>query len=99
MKRKKCNSRGFRDLAKHLHIADCVREHELDFVTITESGRRDFPVQTLDHLAGGYEFTWKCIPPRGRSWGILLGIKDTSMELLDFSSGEFHIKLDRKSVV
>ena len=93
MKGKIWNSRGLRDLAKHIHIADCVREHELDFVAITESGRRDFPVQTLDHLAGGYEFTWKWIPPRGRSGGILLGIKDNSLELLDFMHGEFHIKL------
>ena len=44
IKGKTWKSRGLRDLAKHLHIADCVREHELDFVAITESGRQDFLV-------------------------------------------------------
>ena len=36
------NSRGLGDLAKHKHIADCVKDHSLDFVAITESGKRDF---------------------------------------------------------
>jgi hypothetical protein len=29
------NSRGLKDLAKHLHIVDCIREHVLDFVAIS----------------------------------------------------------------
>lgn len=98
MKGKIWNSRGLRDLAKHLHIADCVREHELDFVAIMKSGRRDFPGHVLDHLSGGFDFTLNWIPPRGRSRGILLGIKTTSMELLAFSSGEFHIKLHLRNM-
>ena len=93
MKGKIWNGRGLRDLAKHLHIADCVKEHDLDFVAISETGRRDFPMHTLNHLSGGIEFIWKWIPPRGRSGGILIGVRDSSFELLDDSFGEFHIKL------
>jgi len=36
------NSRGLRDLAKYLFFADCVRYHNLDFLGISETGRRDF---------------------------------------------------------
>ena len=36
MKGKIWNGRGLRDLAKHSHIADCVKDHELDFVAITD---------------------------------------------------------------
>lgn len=36
------NSRGLRNLAKHLHIASCVRDHNLDFVASSEVGTR-FP--------------------------------------------------------
>jgi hypothetical protein len=31
------NSRGLRDLAKHLHIVDCCRDHNLNFVAIWET--------------------------------------------------------------
>jgi hypothetical protein len=31
------NSRGLGDLAKHLHIAHCIRDQNLDFVAIFET--------------------------------------------------------------
>ena len=86
------NSRGLGDLAKHLNIAHQVRDYKLDFVAISETGRRDFPDTLLDRLLGGVEFVWHSCPPRGRSGGMLLGIKADTMELLDHSDGQFHIK-------
>ena len=64
------NRRGLRDLAKHLHIALCSRDHNLDFVAISETGRRDISQSLLDHLSGGMDFVWHSRPPRGRSGGI-----------------------------
>jgi hypothetical protein len=61
------NSRGLRDLAKHLHIAHCINDHNLDFVAISETGRRDFSQHLLDRLSGGKDFDWTSQPPRGRS--------------------------------
>ena len=72
------NSRGLRDLAKHVRIADSIRDHQLDFVGISEIGKHDFSSSLLNRLFGGVDFTWVSRPPRGRSRGILLGIrKDT----------------------
>ena len=51
------NSRGLEDLIKHQHIADFIRDYNLDFVAITETGRRDFQVSVLDRLSGGVDFT------------------------------------------
>ena len=51
------NSRGLRDLAKHLHIADCIREHNLDFVAISETGKRDYSASLLNRLSGGKTLT------------------------------------------
>jgi hypothetical protein len=85
MRGKIWNNRDLRDLAKHLHIADYIKDHELDFVAITEYGKRDFPLKILDNLTGGVEFIWKWIPPRGRSGEILLGVRASSLELLDYS--------------
>ena len=68
------NSRGLRDLAKHLFYADLVRDHKLDFLAISETGRRDFSGSLLNRLSGGVEFTSVAHPPHGRSRGILLGV-------------------------
>ena len=51
------NSRGLRDLAKHLFFADCVIYHNLDFLGIFETGRRDFLQALLNRLSGGVDFT------------------------------------------
>jgi hypothetical protein len=68
------NSRGLEDLAKHLHIAHCINDHNPDFVAISETGRRYFSQTLLDCLLGGIEFEWTSRPPHGRSGGILLGV-------------------------
>jgi hypothetical protein len=87
------NSRGLGDLAKHLHIAHCIRDHNLDFVAISETGRRDFSQSLLNRLSGGLDFEWISSPPRGRSGGILVGVRSDTMEVLASSSGDYHIKI------
>ena len=87
------NSRGLRDLAKHLHIAECIREHVLDFVAISETGKRNYSASLLNRLSGGEDFAWVSRPPHGRSGGLLVGVRASTMEILDDSGGDFHIKL------
>ena len=79
------NSRGLGDFAKHLLFADCVRDHNLDFLAISETGRRDFSQSLLNRLSGGVDFAWYSHPPRGRSRGILLGVKTDTMDVLAVS--------------
>ena len=86
-------SRGLGDLAKYLHFAGCVRDHNLDFLAISETGRREFSQSLLNRLSGGIEFDWYSRPPHGRSGGILLGIRTDTMEVLDVTDGDFHIKM------
>jgi hypothetical protein len=87
------NSRGLRDLAKHLHISHCINDHNLDFVAISETGRRDFSQRLLDRLSSGVDFEWTSQPPRSRSGGILLGVRSDTMEVIARSGGDYHIKL------
>ena len=87
------NSRGLGDLAKHQFIAECNREYNLDFMALSETGRRDFSASLLDRLSGGIDYNWISRPPRGHSGGILLGINTGTMDVLASSYGEFHIKL------
>jgi hypothetical protein len=87
------NSRGLGDLSKHLHTAQCIHDHNLDFIAISETGRRDYSQRLLDRLSRGVDFEWTSQPPRGRSGGILLGVRSDTMEVLARSTGDYHIKL------
>ena len=68
------NSDGFGDTAKHFFVHDSFREHKLDFFVILETGRSNFSAPFLAHLSGGLDVQWYCLPPQGRSGGILVGI-------------------------
>ena len=87
------NSRDLGDLAKHLHFAGSIRDHNLDFLAISETGRREFSQSLLNRLSGGLDFDWYSRPPHGHSGGILLGVRTDTMEVLDVSDGNFHIKM------
>jgi hypothetical protein len=68
------NGRGLSDLAKHRYITEAIKESNPDFVAIMESGKQDMQQSNLSRLSGGADFIWHCLPPRGRSGGILLGV-------------------------
>jgi hypothetical protein len=87
------NSRGLGDLAKHLHVAHCINDHNLDFVAISETGRRDFSQRLLNRLSDGVDFEWTSQPPLGHSGGIPLGVRTDTMEVIARSGGDYHIKL------
>jgi hypothetical protein len=87
------NSRGLRYLAKHSHIADCCKDYNLDFVSIFETGKRNYSQSILNRLSAGLDFEWFLRPPRGRSGGLLVGIRSDTMDVLASSDGEYNIKL------
>jgi hypothetical protein len=68
------NSDGFGDLAKHRFVEDTIKDHHLDFLAVLKTGRSNFANPFLNNLAGGSDFQWFCLPPIGRSGGILVGI-------------------------
>src|SRR6266540_6727699 len=86
------NSRGLSDLAKFRYISDAVKDHKLDFIAVMETGKQDMSKSSLARLSGGADFVWHCLPPRGRSGGILLGIRTDALDLSFIVEGEFFIK-------
>jgi hypothetical protein len=74
------NSEGFRDSAKHLFVQETIREHRLDFIALLEIGRSNFTVRFLNHLAPCADFAWFCLPPHGRSGGILVGVNTSTLQ-------------------
>ena len=97
------NSYGFGDLAKHLFVRETIREHKLDFFVILETGRSSFSTPFLNHLAGGFDYQWFCLPPIGRSGGMLIGVNISLLDIQNIVVGDRCVKMfvcsDRKSVV
>jgi hypothetical protein len=86
------NSRGLLDLAKYRYISDAVKEFKIDFIAVMETGKQDMSKTNLSRLSGGADFVWHCLPPKGRSGGILLGINATVLDLTMIVEGEFYLK-------
>jgi hypothetical protein len=91
------NSDGLGNSAKHLTINESVREHSLDFVVISETGRSNFSAPFLRHLSAGFEFSWFVLPPQGRSGGILAGFRNTHITVRNVVSGDFCVKFYLKN--
>jgi len=86
------NSRGLSDLAKYRYLAEVIRDHNLDFMAVMETGKQDMSKSNLSRLSGGADFIWHCLPPHGRSGGILLGMNASFLDLSLTVEGEFYIK-------
>ena len=86
------NSRGLADLAKRRFLAETTVEQHLDFIALLETRRDNFTSQFLATLPGGIDFDWHILPPRGRSGGILLGVRCETLEVLNVVRGDFALK-------
>jgi hypothetical protein len=91
------NGDGFGHNAKHMFVREIIREHRLDFFAILETGRSSFSAPFLNHLAGGLDFCWYCLPPQGRSRGILVGINSATLSISKVSNGDFSVKFHVRS--
>jgi exonuclease III len=86
------NSRGLGDLAKHRFLAELVKEEQINFIALSETGRDSFPDHVLKNLCGGRDFLWHAMPPHGRSGGILLGVDLNIFYIGAIDEGDFYVK-------
>ena len=78
------------DIEKNF-IRDTILEKQLDFVGLQETIRSDFTKNELHNLAGGRNFLWEWIAPRGKSGGILVGINSDCFELQHVEKGTYFV--------
>jgi hypothetical protein len=83
------NCNGLVDSKKHRFLSDLVKEKESDFVALSESGRSDFTTNFLNNLCGGKDYLWHCIPPKGRSGGMLVGVELSIFGIGEIEEGDF----------
>jgi hypothetical protein len=70
------NSRGLADLAKHIFLAELVKEEQINFIALSEIGRESFPDHVLKILCAGHDFfgtLWLPMADQvGSCWGSIL---------------------------
>ena len=79
-------------MAKYRYILEAIRDHNFDIVAVMETRKQDMSRANLNRLSGGADFVWRCLQPRGRSGGILLGVNSLILDLSLIVEGEFFIK-------
>jgi hypothetical protein len=90
------NGGGFGDTSKHLFVKESIREHTLDFIALLETRRSNFANPVLSELASPFNFSWFCLPPHGRSGGILVGVHSDTLEVLKVTTGNFSVRMHMK---
>jgi hypothetical protein len=92
------NCEGFGDTGKHFFVQESIREFKLDFIALLETGRSNFSLHLLRYMSGGYDFSWFCLPPHGRSGGILVGINNSSFQVKHVTTGDFCVKIHLRAI-
>ena len=83
------NVRGIGKDIKRNFIRDTILEKQLDFVGLQETIKSDFTKNELHNLAGGKKILWEWNPHRGKSGGILVGIKHDGFDIVFVDTLQF----------
>jgi hypothetical protein len=87
------NERGF--LGKKGIVAcikDMMHDYSLDFIGIQETMKKDYKMSFFRTLDPMNNYFWKWIPSRGKSGGILCGIKNDSLDVSAFKSRKYMLQ-------
>jgi hypothetical protein len=83
------NCNGFADHKKYRFLSDLIKEKNLDFIALLETGTTNFPQSTLNNNCAGRDFLWHCMAPRVQSSGMMLGINPLIFYIGQIEEGDF----------
>lgn len=86
------NIRGIRAKGRSKQLMDMVAEQHIDLVCLQETMKEGFTDKELIALCENC-FTWHYSAARGRSGGMLIGLKEDQLEVLSVEIGEFFMSL------
>ena len=90
------NIRGFGQDGRRRQLIEYMRTERIDIVAIQETMRTEFSQSELEHLSSDL-FAWHWLPSSGNtglSGGILLGVKDATLEVGGMDRGEFFVSME-----
>jgi exonuclease III len=85
------NVRGLGKPARRNQVRNYILQEGADLVGLQETMKQDFTDKVLEELSGGLYFKWVWLAARGRSGGILMGVKVDTLELESHSVGDYTV--------
>jgi exonuclease III len=85
------NVRGLGKAARRRQTRDYISQERIDIIGLQETIKSDFSDKELAEIAGGVSFSWVWLEAKGKSGGILVGVKKDPFELEDHVIREFSI--------
>lgn len=68
-------------------------DHYLAFLCLQETMIDHFSKTGLHNLCGGRNFKWHKPPPRGKSGGILVGVSEDYLDVLESEHGDHYVRM------
>ena len=87
------NMRGFGQSGRRTQVKDYMKTEHLDIIFLQETIKQSFTDQELRNLESEDKFFWHWLPAVGHSGVLLLGVRDSSMEVGNIGQGEFYISV------
>jgi exonuclease III len=86
------NTNGLRDPQKLKHVSYLTKEHNLNFIALSETGRSEFMPSFLKNLCAGRDYLWHTMAPKGRSGGMLVGVDLQVVDIGAIHEGDYYVK-------
>jgi hypothetical protein len=83
---------GLRDPQNLKHISDLTKEHNLNFIALSETGKSEFMRSFLKNLCVGRDFLRRTMAPKGRSGGMLVGVDLQVLDIGAIDEGDYYVK-------
>jgi hypothetical protein len=74
---------------KQRFLRELIRDDRVCFLGLSETIKSQYTRK----IAGNRNFSWKSVPPIGRSGGMLLGVDSDLHDILEEECGKYHIRM------
>jgi hypothetical protein len=100
------NCRGVSKKGMSTFLKELMFDYHADFIGLQETIKRKYIDKFFREVDPGKAFSWHWLPANGRSGGMLCGVKNERLEVINFETGSFSIvanvmdkKLQKKTSV
>lgn len=88
------NCRGIRKTGVSSFLKDLILEHNFHLIGLQETIIADFDNKLLERFDPSKNYLWKWTPSRGRSGGILSGIRVDMLDVGSFVEGKYILQMN-----
>ena len=88
------NCRGLKKKGVSTYLKNLIFQYGFDFIGLQETMIEECESKLLRNFDIHQDYLWEWIPSKGRSGGILIGVKLQKFDVGSFKKGDFMIQLN-----